>query len=74
MGKATRNATVYPAARRSVHGGHMVPPYVPEGWMLVPIAPTLPWIEEMGRRTSYPQTKLAIELVLSTAPRYGAPE
>ncbi len=66
MGKATRNATVYQSTKASL----IDTPYVPPGWVLVPEKPTEAWIEAMHRRTSYPQVKLAIEMMLITAPRY----
>lgn len=38
-------------------------------WILVPAKPTIEWIEAIRKKTSWPQVALAIELVLSTAPK-----
>lgn len=59
--------TTFPRVRHAP-----MPPYVPEGWRLVPDHPTDAWIGAMMEHTSYPSVSRAIELVLRCAPTYGA--
>lgn len=43
---------------------------VPDGWLLVPAAPTEEWVTRLHQRTAWPQVAAAIRMILEEAPRY----
>ena len=63
-----------PVNKPAVIAGPDFAAVVPQGWRLVPDRPTVEWIEEMHARTSYPPVKIAIQMMLDTAPPYGGRE